>query len=190
MRIPYAISFCLKPQNKIPHISDHSWLLLVISSLYFFLITFFFEIIPKHLSCKAVIFWPEEVLMTLWLLLSSQLCSHTVYQTSLFFKTCSGGRQTLDTVSTCILFWQHTVSEEWEESTSCLQWHIFEVLTLTDFSCPPADEGWYCGQLTPAWRRIHFWASKLTDSLFERCHEDKWAQAGCGEWSIMDIILP
>lgn len=35
-----------------------------------------------------------------------------------------------------------------------------------------------------------FGASKLTDSLFERWHEDKWAQAGCGEWCIMAIILP
>lgn len=38
-------------------------------------------------------------------------------------------------------------------------------------------------------KRHPLWAiSKLTDSLFERWHEDKWAQADCGEWCIIDII--
>lgn len=103
------------------------------------------------------------------LLLLSLICSHTRL---IFSPVYSGGRQTLDAVSTCTISWQHTVLEKWEESTSChscaspaLLWHIFETLYLTNFFCPSASEGWACGQLMPAWRHQFWGASKLTSFL-------------------------
>lgn len=127
------------------------------------------------------------------LLLLSLICSHTRL---IFSPVYSGGRQTLDAVSTCTISWQHTVLEKWKESTSChscaspaLLWHIFETLYLTNFFCPSASEGWACGQLMPAWRHQFWGASKLT-SFLKNWHEDKWTQSGCSKWRIVDIILP
>lgn len=156
MRISYGTIYCFVWNGKSISLKQHRWYLRW--EAWF---SSFCEIIPKHF-CKTLILWLEEVLMTLWLL----LCVTVVTLYTFFFPRLiySRGRPTLDAVSTCTISWQHTVFEEREESTSCrpcdspaLLWHIFGLLYLTDISCSPADEGWACGQLTPAWRRINFW---------------------------------
>lgn len=111
----------------------------------------------------------------------------------------AGRHKTLDAVSTCTFSWQPAVFEEWEEPTSChscvspaLLWHISEMQYLTNFLCPSPDEGrtglWATDRLPEDTSILG--ASKLTESLFEKWHEDKWAQASCSARCITDIILP
>lgn len=108
----------------------------------------------------------------------------------LFFSIYSGGKQALDAFSSSTV----TVSEEREESTSCvspaLLWNIFEM--LFDRYLLPTCWWMSCLWATDACLKTHQFGgiSKLTDSLFERWHEDKWAKPYCGEWCITDIILP
>lgn len=91
---------------------------------------------------------------------------------------------TLGAVSTCTLSWQHAVLEELEESTICHAhvpsaplWHIFELLYLTDFSCPPLmKDGPEGNWRLPGDASIHG-ASKLTRVFVS---EMAWRQMGRG----------
>lgn len=115
-------------------------------------------LILQHVSCTALILRPEEVLMTLWLLLSSHLnLLLSASLTFFYFQYTLEESKHFTLLAHAQFPDSHNVFEEQEESTvSAPLWHIFEMLYLTDFSCPHADEWRPFGQLTPARWGINF----------------------------------
>lgn len=146
----------------------------------------------KHYCCKALILLPEEVLMTLWpLILSLFFLSRAVHQTSSVFFS---------------VLWRNANTWRFQLTHSHCVWGARRIHKLCSPCCTVKyfwDALWQIsaahllmndlpvGNWLPAWRLISLGGiSKLTDSLFERWHEDKWEQLYCGEWCITDIILP
>lgn len=99
-------------------------------------------------SRSALILWAEEVLMTQWLLISSLLllsrCAPDFFIFLSFFQ--EPVVETLDAVNTCPC----------EACVSSLIYLFILTSWFSNICCPPADEWLACGQLTPAWRHIHY----------------------------------